>query len=82
MRILFKSKEKTIKNAALKWYVDLNFKGEITYSSTLPKGADGFAGSTLNNSSENICAFMVKEGHTYVVFHHREYGIVIARKVD
>ena len=80
MKILFKSNEKTIRDAAIKWYHDLMFSGEITYSFTLPECAKGF--ELPHDGTETICATMEKQGHTYIIFHHYEYGIIIARMIN
>lgn len=78
MKILFKSSEKNIRDAAIKWYYDLKFEGQITYSFELPECAKGF--ELPHNGTETICVTMEKMGHTYIVFTHYEYGIIIARK--
>ena len=80
MKILFKSSEKNIRDAAIRWHHDLKFSGEITYSFELPECAKGF--ELPQDKKETICAFLEKQGHTYIVFTHYEYGIIIARKIS
>ena len=78
MKILFKSKESNIRDAAIRWFDELKCDGQITYSFTLPEYCKGF--EPEKQVMGTVCAELEKLGHKYIVFTHYEYGIIIARK--
>lgn len=83
MKILFKSKETTLIEAAIKWRDSLNMNREISYAELKPyiKGETPEYNFVTSPTGRAICFVrLTKENSTYTVFKHDQFGIVLARE--
>ena len=92
MKILFKSKESNIIDAALKWQDSFKMNNDIKYFELSPymaggtpeyvemKSPTGRAVSYIELTKNDIVN--TNKIHTYAVFKHDMFGIILARKDD
>ena len=83
MKILFKSKESTLIDAAKKWRDSLNMDREIIYAELKPHilGQTPEYNFVKTPTGRGVCFVkLTKENSTYTVFKHDQFGIILARE--